>query len=415
MNFRIGLLSASVALALSTAARADDSITWHGYLNVVGGILQHEPRMDDSDKKQYPGNGNYDNTLTFDPQSSGAIQATKVLDEKTLVTAQLYAEGRSNDYSASMKWLYLTYNLDANSTFRVGKIGAPIYFYTDFLNVGFAYHWVSLPSEVYRYDTTVAGVDYVYRNYFDDVEWSAEAFGGSNDQTLAEIDATVKSRNLCGLSFQATKDSWLTGRISFVMSEVSIFSDQLTADALLDTAIPKIKEKYPFLTDETLADLREGATPALAEKLDYVSKKSIYADIFLKADLENWLMVAEATHSDSDAYLAGPAKAVYFSVGYRLSDAMIYTSLSNINAGISDDAKADLSATTDIAAQLASQVSAAYAQDGHATTLGVRFDTSPNTAVKFEVTGFEEKASVESETGGIGKNVLVRAALNASF
>lgn len=67
------------------------------------------------------------------------------------------------------------------------------------------------------------------------------------------------------------------------------------------------------------------------------------------------------------------------------------------------------------ASQIGANVAAASARKRHAVSAGVRIDTTANTALKFEVTQFEERETLPNENAGIGKNLLFRTALNVTF
>ncbi|HET8705316.1 MAG TPA: hypothetical protein VFM46_03350, partial [Pseudomonadales bacterium] len=232
MKKRMGLLSACVLLATSQWAHAE-GIRWNGYVNVVAGGLEYDPRADTSSKKQRPGFLNYEQTPNYDTQSSAALQASKDLDSKSSITTQLFASGENGDYAAKLKWLYLTYNLDANSTLRVGRIGNPAYYFSDFFNVGYAYHWISPPNELYTYDTTQTGLDYIYRGSAGDSDWSVELFTGGADQNLPTAqNAQAKSRNIVGGVLSLTHD-WLSLRAMVEHATVTLDIPQLSADYVL--------------------------------------------------------------------------------------------------------------------------------------------------------------------------------------
>jgi len=157
-------LVASCVLALTLsrqeAASAEDDIQWNGYLNVVGGMLRDQPAVGRSAEALPPGRQGYDDQWQFDRQTSAALQARKPLDASTSVTAQLYATGDVDNYAANMRWLYLTHALDDRQTLRIGRIGTPAYYFSDFFNVGYAYPWVTPPYEVYTYDSAIDAIDY---------------------------------------------------------------------------------------------------------------------------------------------------------------------------------------------------------------------------------------------------------------
>lgn len=156
------VLSGSLSAGLASAGTDEDpgAIRWNGFLNVVAGRLRYD--TDTRDGTSRPGYYGYEDTVTFDRQTSAALQAVKPLDDEMAVTAQVFAEGRDHNYAANLRWLYLTWQPEDHSRFRIGRISMPYYYYSDFMDVGYAYYWSLLPNDVYLYNTTVVGVNYVY-------------------------------------------------------------------------------------------------------------------------------------------------------------------------------------------------------------------------------------------------------------
>lgn len=152
------------------------AIRWNGFLNVVAGRLRYD--TDTRDGASRPGYYGYEDTVTFDRQTSAALQAVKPLDDGMAVTAQVFAEGRDHNYAANLRWLYLTWQPEDHSRFRIGRISMPYYCYSDFMDVGYAYHWSLLPNDVYLYNTTVVGVNYIYSDTAGPWDWSAEVITG---------------------------------------------------------------------------------------------------------------------------------------------------------------------------------------------------------------------------------------------
>lgn len=412
MELRLKLLAASVALACVQIANADDDIRWNGYLNVVGGILKDEPLSDDSGKDQHPGFGNYEDNFTFDPETSAALQASKRLDDQTQVTAQIYAEGSGDGaYSAKMKWLYLTYDPTDTSSFRIGKLATPLYYFSDFVRVGMAYNWVSPPSEMYLGDLATTGIDYIYRDFLgDEIEYSFEAMAGNNKSSVE--GAVVDSDNQITLVMTGTMSGWLTFRLAYTSATSTLTIDALDADTLVDEQLGGVLPE----------DTRDEVKVLLAEKLDLNELKVSYITTGLKMDLDPWQVIAEYSRSSTDSYLTGGTDAWYVCGGYRFDWGVIQLTYADSDPELDDDAKDDLDVQLGavplpeyVAAQLGTNISGATLSTRHSISAGVRVNTSRNTALKFEITKLEEEATIPDEVRGIGDNLLFRTALNVTF
>src|SRR5688572_290231 len=122
-----------------------------GFISAVGGYAMERPTL------------GYDaDNLTFERDSLLGLQISDRLGEKISATGQLLARG-SDNYNAEVTWAYLTYEFSSATQFRMGRLRTPLFFYSDFLHVGYAQHWISPPEEVYGLPfDSVNGMDLNY-------------------------------------------------------------------------------------------------------------------------------------------------------------------------------------------------------------------------------------------------------------
>jgi len=426
MKNRLKLLPLCLIAASAQIANADE-IKWNGYLNVIGGILKDKPVSDMSlpEDKQFPDYNIYEEDFSFDPESSGAIQAVKNLDRKTSVTAQLYAQG-SDNFKTELKWLYLTYNPTSHSTFRIGKIGSPVYYFSDFYNVGYAYHWVTPPIEVYTFDTTINGIDYIYRDVVGDIDWTAEVFTGGYNQRLPAINANVKTRNTIATVFTASKGGWLNLRAMYFETMGTFEADALAdTGAVVDSALSAAEAQLGY-PEGTFSFLHDDVKEQVDLATDLEDFKIKYAEVAFRMEQERWLAMGEWVTIMTDQYVYGDLDAWFVTGGYRIGKAMPHVTFARIKSELHDDAIADAVFAADqsnaladparyFAAAIDSGIATNFGKTQDSITLGLRYETSLHTAIKFELTRFEEKESYPGETAGIGKNLLFRTAVNAIF
>lgn len=414
------------------ASISDAEIEWNGFLNIVGGSLQHEPKVDFSDERQHPGFQGYSEDFTFEPQSSGGIQAKKKLDAKTSVTMQLYAEGDVNGYDANLKWLYVTYKPANHSTLRIGRIGLPVYYYSDFLNVGYAYHWVAPPEATYPFDTTITAIDYVYQSHRGDWDWSMEFLAGSGEYYLPLIEAQVTNRNLTGMVFSFSRAEWFSVRAMLAHSTDTHEVDSLSSDRLLtqlETAIDEqLAEKGVTLPDtirQTLID--ESYTRFDNGILDLQDMSITYGDIAIRAETERWLLMTEWIKLNTNTYLYNSLITGFVTAGIHVNKALFHITAARAKNNPDDKLYDDLNAAPPtsalnlnenaeyIGAVFRTRIAGATYRNFESFTLGARYELSNNIAVKLDVTNFRDKASFEGDTYGVGRNMLFRTALNAIF
>lgn len=121
----------------STAANAE--ITFNGFASVIAG-------MTGGDDQIYL---DYDDGLSFKNESKFALQASAPLGDGLSATAQMIARG-SDDFAVEFEWAFLNYALSDYTQLKAGRIRMPFYYYSEFVDVGYAYHWLRAPDSVYN-------------------------------------------------------------------------------------------------------------------------------------------------------------------------------------------------------------------------------------------------------------------------
>ena len=154
-----------------------------GFGRIVGGYL------DTSDAAYL----DYSDEIQFDSQSLAAIQADWQATDKFSVTTQLLAHSNS-DTKSGIEWLYLTYQLNDNWQIRAGKQRTPFFHYSDVRNVGFAYHGITPPQQLYNgvLFPTYEGVNVNYRIGNEEIQASIEAYWGSFNDEYEIADLIIK-------------------------------------------------------------------------------------------------------------------------------------------------------------------------------------------------------------------------------
>lgn len=109
-----------------------------GFARIVGGVI-----VNDSESL----NG-YDEEIKFGEESLFALQVNGKLSDKMSATAQfLYHPSEVRD--SGIEWAYLTYHHNQKLNFKLGKMRTPFFQYSDVIDVGFSYPWITPPKQVY--------------------------------------------------------------------------------------------------------------------------------------------------------------------------------------------------------------------------------------------------------------------------
>ncbi len=133
----LGVLAASL-FVLSPIAAAEVQI--NGFASVVSGI-----DLEDDGQSAY-GSRTVDNLQ----QSKVALQWTANLDQGMRFVGQTMARGDATDgFSLNYDWAYFDFNIGDSGKLKLGRLRIPFYKYSDYLDVGYAYHWINPPASMY--------------------------------------------------------------------------------------------------------------------------------------------------------------------------------------------------------------------------------------------------------------------------
>lgn len=137
-TIQVSLLASAIGL-IATPALATD-IRIDGFANIVAGQM-----ISDTDDGSLYG---YDEDLSFSPESNYGIQFRGDLQEGLSVTAQIVGRG-SEEFDATVTWAYLTYEINDELSLKAGRSRVPYFIYSDFLDIGYAYHWIRPPPKLF--------------------------------------------------------------------------------------------------------------------------------------------------------------------------------------------------------------------------------------------------------------------------
>ena len=379
------------ALAISTLAlttHADVKI--NGFMTVGGGIAD----PDEGDTL-----AGYEDSATFDNETVLGIQLSAPLGEKLSATGQLVSRGE-DDFEVEAAWAYVAYEASEAVTLRLGRFRTPYYLYSDFLEVGYAYHWISPPSDLYSLPTdSIDGVDVIYTTELGSTDFTAQAYFGSTEADLTISGAPLRAevRDQWGLAFTFEYD-WFLVRASHHESDKVAFQDFQTI------ALPD-----PLGSIGGLAATWEMIDPSVARSLREEDIKFTYDELAFKVDWNNFLVVLEASKLESEDSIFGETNRRYGSFGYTFGSVMLHYTLSEtdddaytVSTSVPSNATvAGLTAATDALA--ASVVSPSRTTN----TIGLRWDFEPGAAFKFEA------SDIDDDTGTSGN--LYRFAVDLVF
>lgn len=110
------------------------------------------------------------------PESLIGVQLKAKATPDLSATVQLVSRGNNTayrPYTPTIDWAYLTYKLTPEWTLQAGRKRIPLYYYSDYLYVGYAYPWVRPAPDVYGWPIyAYDGVNALYQNDIGETGWS---------------------------------------------------------------------------------------------------------------------------------------------------------------------------------------------------------------------------------------------------
>lgn len=281
----------AIACSALLSASALAEINFNGFATLAGGMT-----TDDEDTLH-----NYDGDFSFSPDSLFGLQANADLGDGLSVVGQLIARGE-DDWNLELEWGYVGYELTDTVKLLAGRQRAPFFVYSDFLDVGYAYHWVAPPESVYSLPfSSIDGVSVLYTDYFGDWESIIQLSYGSNNQ-----DATIS-----GQEVSTEADSFFTAALTMNYDWLSLRAGYARADITFDIA------DFDNLAGAWAnAGFADRAADIVVE-----DDTGTFLGFGATVDYEKVLLIAEYTVVEpGDNLLAEEQKSWYLSAGYRLDD-----------------------------------------------------------------------------------------------
>lgn len=384
INKKFHLRHLAVALMAISASQAQaENIQLRGFFQAAAGY---------NDRADHPYLQWKEDRLVFD-HNVFALQATGEVAENTSATVQMIARGTQNTYAVNTEWAYFTYEATDTLKVRMGRLRTPLYMYSDFLEVGYAYPWIAPPREVYYIPfNNIEGVDMYKTGTLGAYDWTAETYFGTFTEK-ADVTATgtltpIQSRNQFGVVGTFSRD-WWSIRMAYHSASQSLDMSELP----FQPAIPFPAPLGPFnkFGDVTKAMRTLGLNDA-ANGLEAKNDRATYKEAGWNIDTGRFVSVGEYTQLEiKDSFY--PTAVRYFGmVGVRFGDWLIhYTAQKNKDKHSTPDTKIPTLSMADprfLAVEGLRKVTQGmaknFAEDRDVNIYGVRWDFAKNTALKFD-------------------------------
>lgn len=345
-----------LTLSSLNVAQAVD-VSFNGYMSLVAGkVLSGErtaPLAEGINCPCFISNWNtfatYDTDLSMRPESRAGIRMNAKINDLFSGVVQVDVRATEGSNGASLEWVYLNYVPANDWTLQLGRKRLPIYYYSDFMDIGFAYPWVRVPQALYGWEiNNFNGISLAKTGRWD--EWSTRSsiFYGKETSKSNPLASTftyvtnvdVTWDKIMGADLELSRD-WFNIRMVFIQSDVEVNSHD----------------------DGSLVD---------------GGKQRIYG-ISANIDYQNWIMRTEFSKFDRWEDMGYQSKAGMIGIGYTINK---YTPMVTYS-GFRDEYMFDYYP---------------YWED-RSVALSLRYDINPTSSFTIQYDEMFERSSVDSTSG----------------
>ncbi|ASP37727.1 hypothetical protein CHH28_03135 [Bacterioplanes sanyensis] len=387
----------------ATATQADDSLNVYGFINIGAYYLDEEDITIESYQAE--------EARFFERDTMMGLQVSKQITDATSATVQMTARGE-DDFAVKTSLAFVSHAINDQTDLRFGRLRIPFFYYSEFLDVGYAYNWVRPSSDVYSlpfadYD----GFDVTRRFSFDTFDGQLQVNFGRRDKPIDLFGEEYESElnNFAGITLNLYKGNF-GFRAGAQQTEMNLdsYADSATLGAILQGTSPQ--DALAALTasgarridvaQTAAAALTAGMSKSTQEAFNFDEQDANYYNLAVNWDNGDWSAMAETAIIEFDTGLYVDNIAWLASVAKRFGAATVHATYSK-----SQD-QVDSGEVGDVQEQLKLD------GEDESYTLGLRYDLDEATAFKLEATHHNEITN-RGEPGTSGN--LYRMAVQLVF
>jgi len=234
--------------------------------------------------------GVYEDRLDAKPETRAGVQGTWRIAPEFSATTQLTARAL-RDQHVNVEWLYGTWQPTSAWTVQVGRKRLPLYYYSDFQDIGYAYNTVRPSPDVYGWDVVnYNGVNVSHTSDLGGWTVRTDLLAGSErsrknaySRLLTAQAKDIRWQGITGLVVEASQGD-LSARLSYVRSGFK------------------------------QTDRASGAT-----EVDSGNARQTFLGLALSADVGHWVLRSEIGESRRN-FLGYQATFGLLTAGYRHGD-----------------------------------------------------------------------------------------------
>lgn len=245
-----------------------------------------------------------------DQLSKLAVQMRYGITDTVSITGQLGTKPTQDSWEVGPGNLYLAWEASDNLTLRGGRLGTPIYMYSETLNVGFSYPWLRLPEEVYSLVQLANhdGADVLYNFNTGAGTVSVQLAGGQaikRDHYALDNMQDLDYRDVFAANVALSTDNYGTFRIGYAEADLQI------------------------TVDETITNVLGAQENRVFNALD--AQKGKFSPVGHQYDNGTWLSAAEAVKLTIEQDNEAETNAFYIMGGRRFGDYLAHVTYGQLD------------------------------------------------------------------------------------
>ncbi len=230
------------------------------------------------------------------PESLAGVQGNFKFTPELSATVQLVARGA--DSSVNADWAYGSYKISDSLTLQVGRKRLPLYYYSDYMYVGYAYPWVRPSQDLYAWQIySYDGANLLYTTNVGDWTYTGNVWIGRRKTTDNE---------LLGNLYYSTQidESWKKMIGGYIDASNDIFS-------LRGVYMHTVVERYSVLNGVR-------SMVMTGQNGDFINDVGqAFYGVSLNMDYKNWLLRSEINYINRPS-VKNTYTAQSYSGGYKM-------------------------------------------------------------------------------------------------
>ena len=324
-------------------------------------------------------NDNFEDSLDFSAISSLGIQADiSLFLDFDLVTQLIYRGQKKSTLDNALSLAFLRYKPAPDWELRIGRTQLDLYLLTEYRDIGFAYPWAKIPTEVYAIlpYRNLDGADFTYFKTHNDLDYRIKIFNGQSSSNIAldSENVELKIEDVMGVSFELSQFDWT---LSLKHTQARTKNNISTMTGIIGglQQIPDViwPDKAAFINDFSL-----------------VNKKAYFSSAGLKYNLGPLTFLTELAHLESESSVVSAVNSGYVSTTYNFDKGQLFYTFA-----IAESKPSKFNDAVGIQRSLPNQVeeiilavneSFRVLRPNHQPhSLGVRYDLKDNIALKLQI------------------------------